>query len=277
MFDTINPVKSKMPGKIKQLPWSHIQEECLLELVIAAGLHLVSGTKGINEKWEELYKDLFENEEFSSYKGEHYKEGGSRKIRDKYIAIVSAIQRDIEIGNQSGKEGDLSKRLVVSNSLLFIYLYYFTRYKLVKQIKLEIDEADELKLSEAEVKRKTQDVEDQILSGTAASIKKAKKSKPAQGWGVRKDINGLVTGEDLSRSSSSSKTDSTVKSLDEALLEYLNAKPKDNVKFSATCHEELIEEQMTLWAELHYKDVYQVLYFLVTLFISLLRMFLLIF
>ena len=51
--------------------------------MLTSGLHLAAGTKGINEKWEQFYKDLFENEEFSSYKAEHYKGRGSRKIRDK--------------------------------------------------------------------------------------------------------------------------------------------------------------------------------------------------
>ena len=32
------------------------------------GFILAAGTKGINEKWEQFYKDLFENEEFSSIK-----------------------------------------------------------------------------------------------------------------------------------------------------------------------------------------------------------------
>jgi hypothetical protein len=69
---------------------------------------------------------------------------------------------------------------------------------LVKQIKDEVDEADELKESEADVKRKIQLVEDQVLNGEVCT-KKAKKIKPAQGWGTRKDINGVITGENLSK------------------------------------------------------------------------------
>ena len=110
-----------MSGKTKQLPWSHVQEECLLDLVLTSGLHSAAGTKGINEKWEQLYKDLFENEEFSSYKAEHNKDGGSRKIRDKYISILHAIQKDIDSGNQSGKSGELTRRLLLFLSLILIF------------------------------------------------------------------------------------------------------------------------------------------------------------
>lgn len=138
---------------------------------------------------------------------------------------------------------------------------------LVKQIKDEVDEADELKESEADVKRKIQLVEDQVLNGEVCT-KKAKKIKPAQGWGTRKDINGVITGENLSRTSSQNNSiqnsGGSSKSLDEALFQFLEAKPKGQLNIStlsssATCLEEIVEEKMFSWAANQGKDVYQVL------------------
>ena len=84
-----------------QLPWSDKQEECLLNLVLTQGLHLLRGSKGVQDKWERLYSDLFLNDVLLSYKEEHYKAGSSRKVRDKYESILEKISKNIDKGNQS--------------------------------------------------------------------------------------------------------------------------------------------------------------------------------
>ena len=51
-----------------------------------------------------------------------------RKIRDKYDSTLLKVTKDIQKGNQSGKEGDLSEI-----------------YRLVKQINDDINESEETK------------------------------------------------------------------------------------------------------------------------------------
>jgi hypothetical protein len=59
------------------------------------------------------------------YRAAHYKADNHRKIRDKFENILNEVQKDIETGNQSGKDGELSEK-----------------YLLVQQIKEEIDDQD---------------------------------------------------------------------------------------------------------------------------------------
>ena len=114
---------------------------CLLNLFLTQGLHLLRGSKGVQDKWERLYSDLFLNDVFLSYKEEHYKAGSSRKVRDKYESILEKISKNIDKGNQSGKSGDLCERFILFSKLRrHHYNYLFTiRFKLVKQIQEEMD------------------------------------------------------------------------------------------------------------------------------------------
>ena len=57
--------------KQTQLPWSHEQQECLLELVQSKGLHLTDGKTGVNDEWKLLNTELFNNDVCKSY-ADHY-------------------------------------------------------------------------------------------------------------------------------------------------------------------------------------------------------------
>ena len=176
----------------KQLPWTEAMACTLLNLVVAKGVHLISG-KGFSAAWDGLNRDLFENEEFTAFKADHFKEGNYRKIRDKFDKLLVDVQKDIDCGNQSGKYGEQSDL-----------------YRLVKQIKDDIDEKEDEKDAEkeatVELKRKLEENEDTILSGHG-------RKKPPAGWGVRKGVDGNLTGVDLSKHSGGS-TSSEQKSFD---------------------------------------------------------------
>ena len=94
--------------KQAQLPWSHEMDKTLLVHILSKGLHLEDGKPGVNEKWKELNFDLFEDEVFKPYKNIHYHPEKSRKIRDHFISLLESVQSNIDHGNQSGKQGDLS-------------------------------------------------------------------------------------------------------------------------------------------------------------------------
>jgi hypothetical protein len=163
------------------------------------------------------------------YRALHYKMDNHRKIRDKYENILSEVQADIERGNQSGKEGEISEK-----------------FSMVKQIKVEIDEHEYEKATNGDLKRKLDANADDIL-------KRAKVSKPLEGYGRRKLVDGTFSGG--SDESSSTKTSASNKkhlsSFDEKLFSYLE-KDKENSK--QVCNEEITEEHMKAWIKLHDKN-----------------------
>jgi hypothetical protein len=152
-----------------------------------------------------------------------------REKRDKYKNILSEVQADIERGNQSGKEGEISEK-----------------FSMVKQIKEEIDEPEYEKATNGDLKRKLDANADDIL-------KRAKVSKPLEGYGRRKLVDGTFSGG--SDESSSTKTSASNKkhlsSFDEKLFSYLE-KDKENSK--QVCNEEITEEHMKAWIKLHDKN-----------------------
>jgi len=215
----------------KQLPWTEVMTCTLLHLVIAKGVHLISG-KGVSAAWEGLNKDLFENEEFKAFKADHFKEGGFRKVRDKFDKILVDVQKDIDSGNQSGKYGEQSEL-----------------YKLVKQIKDEIDEKEDEKDVEkeatAELKRKLEENEDSILGGHG-------RKKPTAGWGVRKGADGNLTGVDLStRSGGSTSSTEPARSFDQEVISFMRGARDPSV----TDKEEIAERSMLAWIQKTQKTV----------------------
>ncbi len=86
---------------------------------------------------ESSFKWFYNNDIVLPYKEIHYKQGDFRKLREKFTNTLRDVTADIGEGNQSGKEGDLSKL-----------------YSLVKQIKDEIDDQYEEKVRESANKRK---------------------------------------------------------------------------------------------------------------------------
>ena len=51
------------------------------------------------------------------YRAAHYKADNHRKIRDKCENILNEVQKDIETGNQSGKDGELSEKHLLVRQL----------------------------------------------------------------------------------------------------------------------------------------------------------------
>jgi hypothetical protein len=125
----------------------------MLTLVTATGAHLASGHKSTT-KWAEVYNYFFLDKEVLPFKEAFYKVDADwkvnpRNLRDKYNEIIASVGKDMETGNQSGKEGDLSQT-----------------YKLVQQITDEMDEAEVEKDN-----LKTERAEDKVnLEGNEASI-----------------------------------------------------------------------------------------------------------
>ena len=101
--------KSKLNAKDKtgRIPWSVSQQTALMRLVLHLGVHKCN-RNGVVRLWNKLNSSLFNQPEFVDYKDMHYKANDYRKIRDKYNALLESVQNDIDRGNQSGKEGDLS-------------------------------------------------------------------------------------------------------------------------------------------------------------------------
>jgi hypothetical protein len=63
----------------------------------------------VTQTWLSLNRKLFLQLEFAAYKEDHFDSENSRKVRDKYQAILESVQNNIDSGNQSHKEGDISE------------------------------------------------------------------------------------------------------------------------------------------------------------------------
>lgn len=125
------PKEPKAPKEFKNLPWTDSMVISLLKIVQITGAHVASGKKS-TAAWCEVNRTFFAQEENLPFKKEkHYKcdtqgKDDFRKLRDKFNSTMADVTDDINTGNQSGKEGDLSPL-----------------YQLVMQITNEIDDADE--------------------------------------------------------------------------------------------------------------------------------------
>ena len=147
-----------MNNRAIHLPWTDSMVVTLLNLVIVKGAHVAVGKKS-TEKWSEVYNCFFADEEVAPYKALHFKvdektgKVNPRKIRDKFDTTLVKVTKDIESGNQSGKEGDLNEI-----------------YRLVKQISDDINEFEETKNDTKEKhaadKAQLNNVESLVLNGT---------------------------------------------------------------------------------------------------------------
>jgi hypothetical protein len=100
------------------LPWNEDLETLLLHCIIVKGSHVAQRSK-TRETWSEVADMFFSQPETASLKEIHYKGAESiRRLRDKYALLISSIQKDIETGNQSGKEGDLSQLYQHANQII---------------------------------------------------------------------------------------------------------------------------------------------------------------
>jgi hypothetical protein len=138
---------------VAHIPWNTKLEELLFSCVITKGAH-IAPMKRITQTWTEVHEMFFNQPELQECKALCYKEGVFRKIRVKYQNVMTAVQADIDKGNQSGKEGELSQL-----------------YQYVKQINEEIAEKEAAKEAEVELKAKLSETEKTILT-KAGSLKR---------------------------------------------------------------------------------------------------------
>jgi hypothetical protein len=99
---------SKQLSMAPQIPWNEELETVLLACVISKGTHVCSKKK-VTQSWNEVNDMFFAQPELTDLKDTYYVSGNIRKLREKYKTIVANIEKDIADGNQSGKEGELSK------------------------------------------------------------------------------------------------------------------------------------------------------------------------
>jgi hypothetical protein len=109
--------------------WSDEVQTILCHLAVLTGVHLLNRTT-VTAGWTELNDLFFAQPEMAGYKADNYKHGDFRKIREKFIQIRIAVQKDVDTGNSSGRTGERTDL-----------------YDHVKQIQDDIDEAAEVKES----------------------------------------------------------------------------------------------------------------------------------
>lgn len=145
----------------KQLPWTEPMVILLLTKVQTIGAHILPN-KG--EKWSKVNVDFFKDDLMAEWKDVHYKANNHRKLLDKYNNVMSDVSNNMQTGNQSGKEGDLSEL-----------------FKLVRDIQAECDDdlekRDTVKQDADRLSSQMNSNTSEILSGSRAS----KKAKPNQG------------------------------------------------------------------------------------------------
>ena len=130
---------AKKPEERTNLPWNDEMVVALLKVVYDTKTHLQSGNKGVSMYWSNVTIKFFDQPDCIIFKEKHLfidpesKLADYRKLKDKYNKTLESVQMDIEKGNQSGKEGDLSPL-----------------YKLVQLINSEIDAQDEVKATAKE-------------------------------------------------------------------------------------------------------------------------------
>ena len=130
------------------IPWNEELETLLLHCVIVQGAHICGGKK-VTETWNSANEMFFDQDDTKNLRTLHYKANNPRKLRDKYSNVMEVVQRDIETGNQSGKEGDLS--------LL---------YQHVNQIAQDIEEKDAKKDAANDLREKLNATEKDVLASS---------------------------------------------------------------------------------------------------------------
>ena len=210
------------------IPWNDDLVNLLMHCVIVKGGHICGG-KRVSQTWTAVNEMFFEQGELIALKPTHYKYGDFRKIRDKYKSTLAEVQKDIESGNQSGKEGELSPL-----------------YVKVKQICDDIAEKDAEKDADANLREKLNETEREVLA-SAGPLK-------------RKLLNGEVIdnttkqgGRNLETPSSSGSSGGSL-SVTERLVEVLESRKKNRVD---TCFaaEEQFEKGFLAWIKTQSKTV----------------------
>jgi hypothetical protein len=94
-----------MPGP--QLPWNEELDTLLLHCILAKGAHLT----GTSDKWTSVNSMFFGQPELGDKRESHFVDGeaGYRKLKERMRKIIKTVEENKATGNQSGKEGDMSK------------------------------------------------------------------------------------------------------------------------------------------------------------------------
>ena len=239
--------KGKEPAERKRMTYSENMKVTLLSLVVQTGAHLASG-QAATTKWAEVYTGFFADAEVAPYKETFYKVDSkgavqSRSLRDKYSDIMITVQGDIETGNQSGKEGDLSRL-----------------YELVQQINTDINVNEESKkfkkdgiVADKELLEKN---EAEILNG-----KKGQKNKNSTATVYNAD--GTVSHDEERAKRKAARMASNVTGFEAKLFEYME---KDSASSSSTntvsdnlAYFSGIEEKMQKWCAVNDYTLYNLL------------------
>ena len=174
------------------LPWTESMDLCLLKLVNQFGAHLPhieveapaaksttaaapkNGAPKFHPKPADRWRDLtaaffLAPDGGLPFAEKHYKLDDKglpdyRKVRDHFNTIKQKVVQDIETGNQSGKEGDLSEK-----------------YKLVQSI---VEESDAAEAAKATKKQEGKDLKDK-LDNTTEDIINGKKHNANKNTAVK--------------------------------------------------------------------------------------------
>ena len=167
--------------EVGKLPWTEDMDLCLLKLVLHHGAHLPhmaadkKSTAAKNgaptfhakpaDRWREVTKDFFREANGGlNYAAKHFKMDAKglpdyRKMKDHFDTLCKDVYEDIQTGNQSGKDGDLSEK-----------------YNLVQSIMTEADEAEALKegkkAEKEELQEKLTNTTEAVLNGTKHNANK---------------------------------------------------------------------------------------------------------
>lgn len=189
----------------KRMTYTETMVDTLLILVITTGAHLAVGAAS-TAKWTEVYRLFYLDAEVLPFKDKFYlmdKDGkvNFRNLKDKYTNVLEIVTADIEKGNKSGREGELSKT-----------------YKMVKQITDEIEDADEAKESaksaKAEDKKKLESNEATVLG---------KRNKNPSSTGVR-NVDGTIVIDEEKAARRAARVAANTSGFDTTIQQYLNQK-----------------------------------------------------
>ena len=166
---------------VGKLPWTEDMDICLLKLVMQHGAHLPhmaidkktsSAKNGApayhskpSDRWRDVTRDFYRDSTGGQpYAERHFKidkdgKPDYRKIKDHFDTVCKDVFEDIQTGNQSGKEGDLSPK-----------------YHLVKSIMDEADAAEAVKegkkMEMEQLQEKLAKTTDEVLNGTKHNANK---------------------------------------------------------------------------------------------------------
>jgi hypothetical protein len=94
------------------IPWTDKLVLILLKCVLIKEAYLCDGSKNVSQIWKEVHNLFFNQDELEHIKNDGFETQSYRKFREKFKSIMTEVVKDIETGNQSGKEKDLSKILI---------------------------------------------------------------------------------------------------------------------------------------------------------------------